>query len=115
MYQDYEAIMEKEEFNMSHAEVGSFLIHQTKILKELEGVVDYHHDYSVLKIRNPELFILVVIVNISDRFSYLLESNSDFEIPYVSKILESFQGLIPLTASEVQSMVITLRSKGYFG
>jgi HD-like signal output (HDOD) protein len=103
---------ERDQFGLSHAEFGSFLFCKFQFLEEIEGVVDFHHDFSVLKTRDPDMYILTMILHLADRLALLTEVKNNFEIIDVKKILEPFRHSFPLFADEVSAIMVTLRSKG---
>lgn len=104
--------LEREQFGLSHTEFGSLLFCKFQFLEEVEGAVDFHHDFSVLKTRDPDMYILTMILHLADRLSLLTEVKNNFEIPDIKKILEPFRQSFPVFADEVAALLLTLRSKG---
>jgi HD-like signal output (HDOD) protein len=107
----FQMTIEKEEFGLTHSELGAFFCHSLGYLQELEEIVDFHHDFSVLKTRDQDHYILAMILNISDRLAFLLETDSKLELTEVTKILEPHRQAFPLRADEVQTLAFLLRSK----
>ncbi|MGE3974069.1 MAG: HDOD domain-containing protein [Bdellovibrionales bacterium] len=104
-------VIEKEEFGLSHAELGAFFCYSFGYLQELEEIVDFHHDFAVLKTRDKDHFLLAMILNIADRLAYLIETDPKLEIAEINKILEPHRQAFPLRADEVQTLAFLLRSK----
>ncbi|HEX4922667.1 MAG TPA: HDOD domain-containing protein [Bdellovibrionales bacterium] len=103
--------LETEQFDFSHAELGSLLFAKFTFLEELEGVIDFHHDFSVLKTRDPDMFILSMILHLADRLAWLSQVQANYEVTDVKKILEPYRHSFPLFADEVTAMMVTLRGK----
>ncbi len=80
-------------------------------LQELEEIVDFHHDFSVLKTRDQDHFLLAMILNIADRIAYLIETDSKLDLAELTKILEPHKQSFPLRTDEVQTLAFLLRSK----
>jgi HD-like signal output (HDOD) protein len=104
-------LIEKSEFGMSHPELGAFFCNSLGYLHELEEIVDFHHDFAVLKTRDKDHFLLATILNIADRLAHLLETDSKLELAEINKILEPHRQAFPLRADEVQTLAFLLRSK----
>jgi HD-like signal output (HDOD) protein len=104
--------IESEQFDLSHTEIGSLLFCKFLFLEELEGVVDFHHDFAVLKTRDPDLYILNMILHISDRIALITEVKPQLDAADVRKILEPYRQSFPLIAEDILTIVVTLRSRG---
>lgn len=109
----YEVAIEKERFGLSHCELGSWLVHHTRFLMDYEMLVDYHHDFAVLKTRNPDQFVVALLVHIADRVSFLLENKTQYEIRDLEKILDPHKNNFPLGAVDLNNLVMGLRSRGF--
>lgn len=108
----YEAVLEAESFDLTHNEIGSALLFQTKALRELEMDVDYHHDSILLKTRNPDAFLGAAVVNIANRISFLLERKPNFEMEELQEILKPHANHFPLKAHDVMELFAQVRSRG---
>jgi HDOD domain-containing protein len=103
--------IEKKAFGLSHPEIGSFFCSHLGFVSELESVVDFHHDFGVLKTRDPDLYILAQFINVADRLAFYLETTAQPEVNNLTRLIEPHKPLFPLTAPEVQTLIVTLRSK----
>jgi len=104
--------IEKTALGLSHPEVGSFFCSHLGFVSELESIVDFHHEFAVLKNRDPDLYVLAQFINVSDRLAFYLETSAQLEVNTIQKIIEPHKPLFPLDATEVQSLMLTLRGKG---
>jgi len=99
-------------FGLAHTEVGSLVLFNVGFLKEYEAVVDFHHDFSVLKARNEDLFLLTLIINLADRLALLLQTGKEVPEHTINQILQPKKEYFPLTTHQIQQILITLRAKG---
>jgi HD-like signal output (HDOD) protein len=107
----YEAQIEKEFFDLGHPEVGSAIIFQSKFLRELEMEIDFHHDRTLLQMRNPDAFLGGVVLNISDRLSSLVTNNRCFSASDVAPIIRIHSAYFPLNSQDLVTLVAKIRSK----
>lgn len=108
----YEARIEREYFDLSHMEVGSALVFQTKFLRDLETDIDFHHDSTLLKTRNPDAFLGVAILNIADRLAWTMERNASFGQEELQEILKPHAAYFPLKSADVMELFAKVRGKG---
>ena len=111
----YEVSVEREFFDLTHCEIGSALLFQTKILRDLETEVDFHHDSIVLRTRNPDAFLGTVILNIADRLAWLMERKPKFTQEDLQEILKPHESYFPLKSSDVMQLAAEARSKSLLG
>ena len=103
--------IEKNAISLSHPEIGSFFCSHLGFVNELESIVDFHHDFAVLKNRDPDLYIMAQFINVADRLAFFLETTAQVEVNSLSKLIEPSKPLFPLDPMEVQSCVLMLRGK----
>lgn len=103
--------IEKTALGISHPEVGSFFCNHLGFVGELESIVDFHHDFGVLKARDPDLYILAQFINVADRLAFFLETSAQLEVNTLQKLIEANKPLFPLDAPEVQKLALALRGK----
>ncbi len=108
----FEAIVEKEFFDLTHQEIGSAIIFHSKLLRELEMGLDFHHDSILLKTRNPESFLEAAVINIADRMAWLTERKASFSMEELREIVEPHAAHFPLKAHDVMDLYAMLRGKG---
>jgi HD-like signal output (HDOD) protein len=108
----YESRIEREFFDLSHMEIGSALVFQTKFLRELEIDIDFHHDSTLLKTRNPDAFLGVAILSIADSIAWTMERNSSFGHEELQEILKPHAAYFPLKSPDVMELFAKIRSKG---
>ncbi|MCC6278186.1 MAG: HDOD domain-containing protein [Oligoflexia bacterium] len=108
----YEAAIEKKYFDLTHAEVGSMLVHNIGILRELEMEIDFHHDSTLLRTRNPDAFLGVATLNIADRLAWLMDRKPSFEQEDLQEILKAHAQYFPLKSSDLMDLFAKTRSAG---
>ncbi len=104
--------IEKAALGLSHPEVGSFFCTHLGFVGELETPVDFHHEFGVLKNRDPDMYILAQFINVADRLAFYLETSSQLDPTVLQKLVEPNRPVFPLNGTQVQSLALTLRSKG---
>ena len=109
----YVADFEHEGFDLAHPEVGSALIAHTRVLKELEMEIDFHHDIGLLRVRNPDAFLGAAVVSIADRLAYMSEHTPGFANAEVEEVLKPHREYFPLHAHEVIDVFAQVRSRGW--
>jgi putative nucleotidyltransferase with HDIG domain len=97
----FEEEIEHKYFDLSHCEIGSAVVSQTRFLSELETEVDFHHDITLLRVRNPDAFLGGAVVNIADHLATLSVQNSKFTADEVRPWLSPHSAYFPLSAQEV--------------
>jgi len=107
----FESFLEKQVFDMSHEEVGSALVYHSKILKELDTEVDFHHNLALVKSRNPDSFLAGAILDIADRICNLLITKQNIEVDDFKDILAPHREYIPLNTTDIYHAVSGLRAK----
>jgi putative nucleotidyltransferase with HDIG domain len=107
----YEVTVERELFDLSHAEIGSSIVFQTKFLRDVENEIDFHHDSTLLRTRNPDAFLGAAVVNIADRMATLMRHKPDFLVEDLQEILKPHAASFPLKAHEVMSVFADLRGR----
>jgi HD-like signal output (HDOD) protein len=108
----FQAEIESNNFQIAHPEIGALLCSHFEFISELESVVDFHHDFSVLKTRDPDGFLLAHFVNVADRIAFYLETKAQIEVTHIQKLLVQHKPYFPLDPVVVHALVLTLRSKG---
>lgn len=103
--------IEKNAIGLSHPEVGSFFCSHLGFVSELESIVDFHHDFGVLKNRDSDLYVLAQFINVADRLAFFLETTAQVEVNTLTKLIEPNKPVFPLDPVEVQSCVLMLRGK----
>ncbi len=107
----YEAKIEKDYFDLTHQEVGSAIIFQSKLLRDLENFLDYHHDSILLKARHADSFLVAAIINIADRLSVMTEKKATFTMEELQEVVRPHKDYFPLKAHDVMDLYAILRGK----
>lgn len=107
---DYEVDIENESLKIAHPELASLFLWQFEPLRELEGMAEYHHDFSLLPIRNAELNTMEVILSVADKFSLFLEQSSVLDLTTTTEILRPHIKFFRMSPSDTLDTLITLRA-----
>ena len=107
----YDIEIEKRQLKLSHPEVGSFVVFGTKYLREIESLIDFHHDFVLLKKRDQNLFLLACVINIADRIAFLLETNSQLTESDLTPILKPHKSYFPLHTGDILNIVMSTKNK----
>ncbi len=106
----YEVDLELESIGLAHPESASLLLWQLDPLRNLEALVEYHHEFSFLPIRNAELNTIEVLVAIADKFAFFLEHSSVLDLTTVTDIIKPHSKYFKLSPSDTLDTLITLRA-----
>jgi len=106
----FEVELEQEAFKYSHPEAGSLLLWQIEVLKDWEAAVEYHHDFGFLEIRDSRLNRIEICLRIADQIASLLDTTEQIPEAIAQEIIEPHVKYFPISAREIQELVVTLRA-----
>jgi HD-like signal output (HDOD) protein len=106
----FEVASEKENFDLTHPEIGSALIFCTRFLKEIEMEVDFHHDGTLLRMRDEDAFLGGAIINIADRMSCLIENTKAPQAIDLAPIIKIHTGYFPLNSQDLADLCTQIRA-----
>ncbi|OQW51129.1 MAG: hypothetical protein A4S09_10535 [Proteobacteria bacterium SG_bin7] len=106
----YEIDIENETLKIAHPELGSLFLWQFEPLRELEALVEYHHDFGLLPIRSADLNVIEVLVSVADRLAHFLEESDVLELTTTTEILRPHAKFFRKGPAEILDLLITLRA-----
>ena len=107
----FEVATEKEYFDLSHPELGSALVFRAHFLKEIEMEIDFHHDGTLLRMRDQDAFLGGAILNIADRLSCLAENSKIIKADDVVPIVKPHSSYFPLNSQDIEDLCSQIRTQ----